>query len=267
MKNCRVIVLFLFAIVAPLRAIVIDVNQETVDQLIKGAVKPIIIYFYSRGCKVCQGVDPIFTKVSHEWRDKYVFARTDPKDVSFARSCGVRSFPFFIIIYKGDIVGRIPGGPVSEQEFKRVIGSAIDRYMQAYEDKKTVRGRLLHAIVSGTVDELSAVIKEEPDLNEPFDNGKTPLMLAIQYAYIRPDLGGKKLRLLLESTDILDAIDNESQRAQLHGQANKAIAYSDKLDQMYQRMVRASTVKPGRRNRVIKNYAGGCSSCGKKRLA
>ena len=94
----------------------VAVEDNTFEQVVLKAEKPVLVDFWSTWCKPCLMVAPILDELSEEYSDRISFVKLDVENnAKTAANYGVMGMPTLLIFKNGDTVSHIVGArPKSE---------------------------------------------------------------------------------------------------------------------------------------------------------
>ncbi|MDP6642066.1 MAG: thioredoxin [Candidatus Nanoarchaeia archaeon] len=101
----------------------LNLTKNNIDEEIK---ETIIVDFWAEWCSPCKEMDPIFDQLGEEIKNlKFAKLNVD-KEPELAVRFGVMSIPTFLIIKKGEEIGRIVGS-MQKSTFKEKIEESRKR--------------------------------------------------------------------------------------------------------------------------------------------
>ena len=103
----------------------VSVEDNTFEQMVLHAKKPVLVDFWAAWCKPCLMVAPILDELAEEYSDKINFVKVDvDQNLKTAASYSIKSIPTILIFKNGQpvshIVGLRPKG-----ELKRSLESVL----------------------------------------------------------------------------------------------------------------------------------------------
>ena len=161
---------------------------------------PVLVDFTATWCVPCKEVDPIVDELATEMAGKAKVVKLDIDDSpEIYQQLRVNGVPTVIFFNQGREEDRI-GGPQRREIYEQYLTTMVEG-----GDMLDTRLEMLlqddyrqHFIVSRELADIEAILAHRPDLLvEPFDDGRTPLSVAIK----RPSVRQKALIELILSHD------------------------------------------------------------------
>ena len=164
------------------------VNDQNFRQEVFESVLPVLVDFTATWCAPCKEVDPIVDELASEMAGKARVVKLDIDDSpEIYGQLRVNGIPTVIFFNDGREEDRI-GGPQRREIYEQYLTTMIEG-----GDMLDTRLEMLlqdeyrqHFIVSRELADIEAILPHRPDLLvEPFDDGRTPLSVAIKRSSIR----------------------------------------------------------------------------------
>ncbi|MCY3821280.1 MAG: thioredoxin domain-containing protein [Gammaproteobacteria bacterium] len=161
---------------------------------------PVLVDFTATWCAPCKEVDPIVDELASEMAGKVKVVKLDIDDSpEIYQQLRVNGVPTVILFNEGREEDRI-GGPQRREIYEQYLTTMVEG-----GDMLDTRLEMLlqddyrqHFIVSRELEDIEAILAHRPDLlSEPFDDGRTPLSVAIK----RPSVRQKALIEMILSHD------------------------------------------------------------------
>lgn len=100
---------------------IIDLSDESFDELVKNSDKPIMVDFWAPWCGPCKAIAPSVEALSEEYGDQMVFAKVNVDDNPLSPSkYGVQAIPTLIFFKDGNVVEQIIG-MVAKEKLEEII--------------------------------------------------------------------------------------------------------------------------------------------------
>ena len=176
------------------------VNDENFGQEVFESALPVLVDFTATWCAPCKEVDPIVDELASEMAGKAKVVKLDIDDSpEIYRQLRVNGVPTVIFFNEGREQDRI-GGPQEREIYEQYLTTMVEG-----GDMLDTRLAMLlqddyrqHFIVSRELADIEAILPHRRDLLvEPFDDGRTPLSVAIK----RPSIRQRALIELILSHD------------------------------------------------------------------
>ena len=176
------------------------VNDGNFRQQVFESAVPVLVDFTATWCVPCKEVDPIVDELATEMAGKAKVVKLDIDDSpEIYQQLRVNGVPTVIFFNQGREEDRI-GGPQRREIYEQYLTTMVEG-----GDMLDTRLEMLlqddyrqHFIVSRELADIEAILAHRPDLLvEPFDDGRTPLSVAIK----RPSVRQKALIELILSHD------------------------------------------------------------------
>lgn len=113
--------------------------SEDIKRLLRSS-KPVVFFFYLRGCPHCERMDPIYSELESEI-PSVEFVKVESSFVP--PELGITGFPKFIKVQDGKQVASI-NGEVNKDELKNKLVSLGGRRRRSTRLKSTRRKRSIH---------------------------------------------------------------------------------------------------------------------------
>jgi thioredoxin-like negative regulator of GroEL len=85
---------------------VMDLDQVSLENVLKNADKMVVVEFYMRGCEVCQQMIPIYEKMAEEMAETAVFIRVDADlNIALSVSLAISATPTFLFFCRMRPIG------------------------------------------------------------------------------------------------------------------------------------------------------------------
>ena len=104
---------------------IIEVNQDSFQQSVLEAQKPILVDFWAPWCGPCRAVAPVVEELAKEYQGKVDFAKVNVDDSPFiASKFGVMSIPTLIVFKDGKPAEQVVGFKPKDQ-IKKLIDKTL----------------------------------------------------------------------------------------------------------------------------------------------
>jgi thioredoxin 1 len=104
---------------------VVELTDDTFDELINNSTKPYLVDFWAEWCGPCVALEPIVREIATEQHDRINVGRLDTiKHPKITERFNVMSVPTLLIFKDGEVVKRIPGG-----RNKRVLLAELENHL------------------------------------------------------------------------------------------------------------------------------------------
>ncbi len=102
---------------------IIDLSDESFDELVKNSDKPIMVDFWAPWCGPCKAIAPSVEALSEEYGDQMVFAKVNVDDNPLSPSkYGVQAIPTLIFFKDGNVAEQITGMVAKEKLEETIKG-------------------------------------------------------------------------------------------------------------------------------------------------
>ena len=149
---------------------------------------PVLVDFTATWCVPCREVDPIVDDLASEMAGKAKIVKLDiddsPEIYQALRINGIPTVIFFNEGREEDRIGSPQRREIYEQYLTTMIegGDMLDTRLEMLQQDDYRR----HFIVSRELADIEAILEHRPDLLvEPFEDGRTPLSVAIKRSSVR----------------------------------------------------------------------------------
>ena len=149
---------------------------------------PVLVDFTATWCVPCREVDPIVDELASEMAGKAKIVKLDiddsPEIYQALRVNGIPTVIFFNEGREEDRIGSPQRREIYEQYLTTMIegGDMLDTRLEMLQQDDYRR----HFIVSRELADIEAILEHRPDLLvEPFEDGRTPLSVAIKRSSVR----------------------------------------------------------------------------------
>lgn len=90
---------------------VTEVTDQTFEQTVLRASKPVLVDYWADWCSPCKQMSPILDELSSEFGDKVTFVKMDTNtNPVIPASQGVMSLPTLQVFVDGQVVKQVTGG-------------------------------------------------------------------------------------------------------------------------------------------------------------
>jgi thioredoxin 1 len=104
---------------------IIEVNQDSFQQSVLEAQKPILVDFWAPWCGPCRAVAPVVEELAKEYQGKVNFAKVNVDESPFiASKFGVMSIPTLIVFKDGKPAEQVVGFKPKDQ-IKKLIDKTL----------------------------------------------------------------------------------------------------------------------------------------------
>jgi thioredoxin 1 len=104
---------------------IIEVNQDSFQQSVLEAQKPILVDFWAPWCGPCRAVAPVVEELAKEYQGKVDFAKVNVDDSPFiASKFSVMSIPTLIVFKDGKPAEQVVGFKPKDQ-IKKLIDKTL----------------------------------------------------------------------------------------------------------------------------------------------
>ena len=164
------------------------VNDDNFRREVFESALPVLVDFTATWCLPCKQVDPIVDELASAMAGKAKVVKLDIDDSpEIYRRLRVNGVPTVIFFNEGREEDRI-GSPQSREIYEQYLTTMVDG-----GDMLETRLAMLrqddyrqHFIVSRELADIEAILAHRPDLLvEPFEDGRTPLSVAIKRSSVR----------------------------------------------------------------------------------
>ncbi|MCG8688613.1 MAG: thioredoxin [Desulfobacterales bacterium] len=102
---------------------IIDLSDESFDELVKNSDKPIMVDFWAPWCGPCKAIAPSVEALSEEYGDQMIFAKVNVDDNPLSPSkYGVQAIPTLIFFKDGNVAEQITGMVAKEKLEETIKG-------------------------------------------------------------------------------------------------------------------------------------------------
>lgn len=109
----------------PQPGILLEVDESSLEILIRNSKLPLLVDFYSPTCAPCQRMHPVLENLAERRAGELMAVKVNVDDhPEIAASFGVQGVPTFVIISKGNVRGR-QVGDMNETDFSLWAASLI----------------------------------------------------------------------------------------------------------------------------------------------
>ena len=106
---------------------IIELNQDSFQQSVLEAQKPILVDFWAPWCGPCRAVAPVVEELAKEYQGKVGFAKVNVDESPFiASKFGVMSIPTLIVFKDGKPAEQIVGFKPKDQ-IKKLIDKTLTK--------------------------------------------------------------------------------------------------------------------------------------------
>jgi len=89
---------------------ILDLYEETFDQVVVQSEKPFLVYFSAKWCGPCHAMKPIVEEISEELSEQLSIGKLDVDYApSIAAGYGIRSIPAFVLFKNGEAASQFSG--------------------------------------------------------------------------------------------------------------------------------------------------------------
>ena len=200
------------------------VNDENFREEVFESALPVLVDFTATWCAPCKEVDPIVDELAAEMAGKAKLVKLDIDDSpEIYRQLRVNGIPTVIFFNEGREEDRIKG-PQKREIYVQYLttmvegGDMLDTRLVMLQQDDYRR----HFVVSRELEDIEAILPHRPDLLvEPFEDGNTPLSVAIKRSSIRqkalielilshdPDIGLHDLMGIGRCDEFLAAVETD----------------------------------------------------------
>jgi len=104
-----------------------QVNQDSFQESVIEAKKPVLVDFWAPWCGPCKAVGPVVAELASEYKDKADFAKVNVDEAPLlASSYGVMSIPTLIVFADGKPAQQVIGYQ-SKESLKKLLDSVISQ--------------------------------------------------------------------------------------------------------------------------------------------
>ena len=106
---------------------IIELNQDSFQQSVLEAQKPILVDFWAPWCGPCRAVAPVVEELAKEYQGKVGFAKVNVDESPFiASKFGVMSIPTLIVFKDGKPAEQIVGFKPKDQ-IKKILDKTLTK--------------------------------------------------------------------------------------------------------------------------------------------
>lgn len=104
---------------------IIDLTDESFEELLKTSDKPVMVDFWAPWCGPCKAISPTVEALAKEYGDQMVFAKVNVDDNPLSPSkFGVQAIPTLIFFKNGDVAEQITG-MVAKEKLEETLKSVL----------------------------------------------------------------------------------------------------------------------------------------------
>ncbi len=104
-----------------------QVNQDSFQENVIEAKRPVLVDFWAPWCGPCKAVGPVVEELAAEYKDKADFAKVNVDEAPLlASSYGVMSIPTLIVFSKGKPAEQVIGYQ-SKDNLKKLLDSVLSQ--------------------------------------------------------------------------------------------------------------------------------------------
>ncbi|MEH0022145.1 MAG: thioredoxin [Desulfobacter sp.] len=104
---------------------IIDLTDESFEELLKTSDKPVMVDFWAPWCGPCKAISPTVEALAKDYGDKMVFAKVNVDDNPLSPSkFGVQAIPTLIFFKNGDVAEQITG-MVAKEKLEETLKSVL----------------------------------------------------------------------------------------------------------------------------------------------
>jgi thioredoxin 1 len=178
-------------------ATVVELTDTNAESILAQAQKPVIIDFYGTWCPPCRQMAPIFEKLAELLKDTYLFAKADcSKALALGKKYEVALLPTFAVIKDQKLLGKVTSTHTQEV-LQEKIAQIIKGIDLTKLDKKALTEKLKEAL--STAGDVKALIDAGVNVNDPFEDGMSPLIFACTFLGNFGDKGLEIIKQLLDA--------------------------------------------------------------------
>jgi thioredoxin len=186
-------------------ASLIELTQDTANGIIEQSEEPVIIDFYADWCQPCKQMGPIFDEFAQKYGAHYQCVKVNfDKEQDLAKKYNVVMLPTFVVIKKGKVLGKIVGMATLEQ-FQEKVEQVIQGIDFSAMTKQQLKQKLHEALKSYAFDDIQALIQAGVNVNEPFEDGTTPLLMAASFGPMLGEVGLNIVKMFLDAGALPEA--------------------------------------------------------------
>lgn len=178
--------------------------------------KPVIIDVFAIWCGPCKQLKPVFHDFAQENKDLYVCGTIDAEACELKQELtllGVMGFPTVLVFMNKKCIGKSVGFK-DKKAFTSTIESIVKTAKKSLKElsKEELSVKLQEAIQSCSVEDAALIIDAGADVNAPFADEMTPLMLATCSSVPFGDRGIAMVKLLLDKEASLQPFEIRGQK-------------------------------------------------------
>ena len=99
-------------------------TDESFDEEVLNADKPVLVDFWAEWCGPCRMVGPVVDELAGEYEGKAKIGKVDVDNNQVATKYGVRSIPTLLIFKDGEVVDQIVGA-VPKNQLKKQLDAQL----------------------------------------------------------------------------------------------------------------------------------------------
>ena len=100
---------------------VTEVTDQTFEQTVLRASKPVLVDYWADWCSPCKQMSPILDELSSEFGDKVTFVKMDTNtNIATPAQFGVRNLPTVLVFKDGEVVKQMMGS-VTKMSLRKAL--------------------------------------------------------------------------------------------------------------------------------------------------